>query len=246
MLNKIKYLTIGTILGTIISTTLFSSAQINNIEAFFNDIRIKINGKLIDTGNDKPFIFNGKTYVPARYVAEELGATVKWNESSNAIEIESAKINSNSESKSVRKSVYNENITTTTDTLPMFSTNANLPTIQAGNIPKKVINQKKELLRISFIEGMLTRKFLKSYPKIVFVIFKPEKEINNINEPYKMGLANHVVYTLIKNVDLIEPFSPSDIIFNKSKGDCVTWSYYEEQLVPKANKLFLEYVSTLK
>lgn len=68
--------------------TTMAFAKMEKIEAFFNDIKISINGKIINTGNDKPFIYNGRTYVPARYIAEELGATVEWNESSNCVEID--------------------------------------------------------------------------------------------------------------------------------------------------------------
>lgn len=79
---------VGVIVTSIVASSLFSFAEMQSIEAFFNDIKIRINGKVIDTGNDKPFIYNGRTYLPARYVAEGLGGTVKWNESSNTVEID--------------------------------------------------------------------------------------------------------------------------------------------------------------
>ena len=34
-----------------------------------------------------PIIIDGRTYVPIRFVAEELGATVDWNESAQEIVI---------------------------------------------------------------------------------------------------------------------------------------------------------------
>lgn len=88
--EKFKGIIIGSIMTSIITTSIFSFAGgMENISAFFNDIKIKINGKIIDTANDEPFIYNGRTYVPARYVAEGLGASVKWNETSNTVEIDS-------------------------------------------------------------------------------------------------------------------------------------------------------------
>jgi hypothetical protein len=64
-------------------------AQNKNIEAFYNDIKLMVNGKIVDTKQDTPFIYNGRTYTPARYVAEALGATVKWNETTNVVEVTS-------------------------------------------------------------------------------------------------------------------------------------------------------------
>lgn len=88
MKNQSKGFIVGCIL-TLIATIGFNSFAITQaIEVFFNDIKIKINGNLINTNNDKPFIYNGRTYIPARYIAEGLGATVKWNETENTIEID--------------------------------------------------------------------------------------------------------------------------------------------------------------
>jgi hypothetical protein len=82
----------GVVSTILLTTSLFTFADMQKIDAFFNDIKIKINGKLIDTGNDKPFVYNGRTYVPARYLCEGLGATVKWNESSNTVEVDNNKV----------------------------------------------------------------------------------------------------------------------------------------------------------
>lgn len=37
----------------------------------------------------EPLIYSGRTYVPVRFIAENLGMTVKWNETTNMVEIES-------------------------------------------------------------------------------------------------------------------------------------------------------------
>jgi len=87
--EKLKGMLIGSMLTGILTTSLFSFADMQSIQAFFNGIQIQINGKFVDTGSDKPFLYNGRTYVPTRYVAEGLGATVKWNETSNTVEIDS-------------------------------------------------------------------------------------------------------------------------------------------------------------
>lgn len=43
-----------------------------------NWITITIDGKTLDTGYDKPIIYNNRVYVPARYIAEGLGAKVNF------------------------------------------------------------------------------------------------------------------------------------------------------------------------
>ncbi|MCX7773370.1 MAG: copper amine oxidase N-terminal domain-containing protein [Clostridia bacterium] len=66
-------------------TMVFAADQ--SIKVKFNNIRIMIDGKFIDTGKAEPFIYNGYTYTPSRLVAEGLGATVKFNDTYNAVEI---------------------------------------------------------------------------------------------------------------------------------------------------------------
>jgi hypothetical protein len=68
-------------------TTAF--AMNKQIKAQFESIKLKINGKIIDTGKDEPFIYNGRTYIPARYIAEGLGATVTWDAKGKIIEVTS-------------------------------------------------------------------------------------------------------------------------------------------------------------
>lgn len=86
-MKKLKLILTGVILGVMTSQINPIYAQMQTVEAFFNDIKISINGKVIDTGEDKAFIYNGRTYIPARHIAQGLGATVKWNETDNTVEI---------------------------------------------------------------------------------------------------------------------------------------------------------------
>ncbi|WFA22623.1 hypothetical protein ERY13_17990 [Paenibacillus mucilaginosus] len=43
------------------------------------------NGRLIDTSNDSPILYNEKTYVPLRLVSEALGYEVTWDGTVQAI-----------------------------------------------------------------------------------------------------------------------------------------------------------------
>ncbi len=53
-------------------------------EAANQAVHLIINGKQV-TVNPDPFLENGRVFVPIRFVAEELGATVDWDEQGNAV-----------------------------------------------------------------------------------------------------------------------------------------------------------------
>ena len=84
MLNKIKYTTLGFILGAILFMGLgfiYANSNAKEILAHFNNIKITVNGQQVEMDDDdvKPFIYEGRTMVPLRFVAEALGADVGWD-----------------------------------------------------------------------------------------------------------------------------------------------------------------------
>lgn len=81
-----KQTVVSFILGAILFITLPVFAESRDIKAFYNNIRLKVNGVFVKM-DAEPFIINGRTMVPARFVAEPLGATVKFNETENCVEI---------------------------------------------------------------------------------------------------------------------------------------------------------------
>lgn len=94
MLNdKIK----GTIAGLLIGSTVtggiaFAKTGSETIEAFYKNIKIYVEGVLIDpkdaNGNIvEPFIANGTTYLPVRAVGEALNKQVSWDGTTNSVYI---------------------------------------------------------------------------------------------------------------------------------------------------------------
>lgn len=78
----------GIVLTAILSTTVFSASVVKNITAVFDQMKIYVNGADKTPPEDTaPFIFNGKTYVPLRYVSEALGKKVSWDGNKKAIYI---------------------------------------------------------------------------------------------------------------------------------------------------------------
>lgn len=80
MFRKSKYLLIGLVTGLIVATATFALAA--------NPIKLIINGQEIQC-DVPPQNINGRVLVPARFVAESLGASVTWDAANNAVVITS-------------------------------------------------------------------------------------------------------------------------------------------------------------
>lgn len=71
-----------------------ASSMIKKINAYVNpEIKVVVNGENFtakdENGNSfEPIIYKGHTYLPARYLSEELGATVKWDGKNKTVIIE--------------------------------------------------------------------------------------------------------------------------------------------------------------
>ncbi|WP_026476478.1 copper amine oxidase N-terminal domain-containing protein, partial [Alkaliphilus transvaalensis] len=54
-------------------STLTTSVNANN------QVRVRVDGKLVSFPDQRPVIESGRTLVPIRFIAEELGHKVDWN-----------------------------------------------------------------------------------------------------------------------------------------------------------------------
>lgn len=83
-----------------VSSASFAASTLKKITAYQNAaIKVEVDGSSIDLSSSNgmlyPIVYNGNSYVPAKAVAEALGATVKWNGSRQAVEITSGETSSN-------------------------------------------------------------------------------------------------------------------------------------------------------
>ena len=110
MLNKIKYTTLGFILGVILFMGLgfiYANSNTGEILAHSDNIKITVNGERISLPDAQPFIDeNGRTQVPVRFVSEALGADVGWDGNTKTVTVEQAR---NKISLVVGKSEYTVN-----------------------------------------------------------------------------------------------------------------------------------------
>ena len=95
MFKQTKGFMTGIIIGVLLATSLsvaFAAPIEQTITAFYNDIKIYIDGVLImpkDVNGNKvePFIYNGTTYLPVRSVGEAFGKSVSWDGNTNSVYI---------------------------------------------------------------------------------------------------------------------------------------------------------------
>lgn len=85
-MKRFNFIT-GFVAGAMIFGTAgaYAATGGNMIEVFYNVKDMKINKVSKMPTEDKPFIFNGSTYVPLRFVAESLGQEVSWDSNSQSV-----------------------------------------------------------------------------------------------------------------------------------------------------------------
>lgn len=85
-------LALGMVLG--MGVQAFGAAAIEKVQAYVNhEMRFQFDGEEapLPTGY-QVIVYEGRSYVPARFIAEKLGAEVEWNETTKVIAISSAAI----------------------------------------------------------------------------------------------------------------------------------------------------------
>jgi hypothetical protein len=92
MFKKINFksILIGIIIGIVLTSSVF--ADISSIQVWFNDIKVSLDGVILEMKDAKgnpvqPMVYNGTTYLPARALCEALGKDIKMNEITNVLEI---------------------------------------------------------------------------------------------------------------------------------------------------------------
>jgi hypothetical protein len=73
------------VLSVLLSGTIVYAAGGTTIEVFFNNIKIMVDGVEKQPAGVKPFIYEGSTYVPLRFVSDALGKEIGWNEKTQTV-----------------------------------------------------------------------------------------------------------------------------------------------------------------
>ncbi|MFC5449061.1 stalk domain-containing protein [Paenibacillus aestuarii] len=97
-LQKKKIITIFALSSVLLvsgALAAYADSTLKQISAYQNAaIKVAVNGNPVDLSSDDgtmyPIVYEGHSYVSAKAVAEALGATVKWNNESQTVEISSS------------------------------------------------------------------------------------------------------------------------------------------------------------
>ncbi|MGE8037877.1 stalk domain-containing protein [Lysinibacillus sp. NPDC093692] len=68
------------------SAGVYASTNSKTLEVFYNIKNIKID-QVSKMPEEKPFTYNGTTYVPLRFISEQLGSPVEWDSANQTINI---------------------------------------------------------------------------------------------------------------------------------------------------------------
>jgi len=82
------------LLSTVTAIAVLARARVaqETITVNFNNIRIAIDGQRVYT-EFEPFVFQGRTYLPVRDVAEAMGFEVTWEAATNTVHLTSRNLN---------------------------------------------------------------------------------------------------------------------------------------------------------
>lgn len=92
MLRKYKQFLLGFLIGSLLFSSITVFADITEIKAFLSDIKIALNGQVLElkdvNGNKvQPIVYNGTTYLPVRALANAFEKEVDFNGTTNTVEI---------------------------------------------------------------------------------------------------------------------------------------------------------------
>lgn len=108
-IQRIKDIITGSVITAIVigtGATAFAKATNMNIPVSFNNIKIIVDGKAIETDKE-PFIYDGTTYLPVRAVGEAIGKEVSWDGNTNTVILGGN--SSNLATSETNKVVYDDN-----------------------------------------------------------------------------------------------------------------------------------------
>jgi hypothetical protein len=113
--------------STIMLVSIPIIASSNTVQAVYSNIKIKVDGETVKFAQgEEPVTINNRTYVPAKYVAEALDATVTWDGKNSTVNIASTEpsttTTTNSTTNNTGEEVSDTNTTTSTDTNSISAT----------------------------------------------------------------------------------------------------------------------------
>lgn len=91
-MKRVKSFLLGFLIGALIFGSITVFADTTEIKAFLSDIKISLNGKVLelkDANNNsiQPIVYNGTTYLPVRAIGEIFDKKIEWEQETSTIKI---------------------------------------------------------------------------------------------------------------------------------------------------------------
>lgn len=205
MNERIQGIIIGIVITLFLLGTLsFASQRFEYVERFYNNIKITLNGIIIEpkdvNGNVvEPFIIDGTTYLPVRAICNALELKVNWNETTNTVELIDEQANKQSDRTNTEKNdastisiktqygienndttqIKNESVTTTTQTILSSNTDTKL-TGTPTEMQKKALEEAKSRIKNYNYYG-ISKERLISYLSSTYINSEVKYAIDNID-----------------------------------------------------------------
>lgn len=202
MFKKSKQLIIGILIGALLfgAIPVMATTGIKELKAFYNNIKISVNGKEIKT-DIEPFIVDGRTYVPVRVVSEALGVDVNWNDKTNTVEI--GKVSQKEvEKPTITYQGFNDSGTDISYVV-IFSDEF----IISMTLPKTHLNGKMESVILGISTNLMKEKPELNTPSIIgFYEYTGEQFYPLSFDDYSKGMPDNIAKTF-KQLDFFENFN---------------------------------------
>lgn len=86
MIKKICCIILCVLLTTSTIGTVSAKRGTENAKVLFQDIKISVDSNVLKPDTE-PFIYQGRTYIPARALAEAMGGVVTWDEKNSTVNV---------------------------------------------------------------------------------------------------------------------------------------------------------------
>lgn len=208
----------GFIVGMILMCAVPSLAKTDAVQAIYNNIKVVVNGETVTFAKgEEPVTINSRTYVPAKYVAEALGATVKWDGTSSTVNITGA----------TTKTTVEPSVPSTTPSSDTVK-NEVVPTIKD---PLEDRSGKMNLATEKTSDGLYIYTFNKEPQKYVL-----SNELNVYISKVKFGITRGALFNsdsrALKNADGSKDLI-ADLEYYVMNGmEYFTLDYYENTMLP--------------
>lgn len=163
---------IGIVLGLILGSTITvfaSESVLSKVEATIMDIKLSLNGDVIELEN-KPLVYNQRTYLPVREISELLELEVGWDQDNQMVTLDSLQ---NHEYGVDNEAVQNDNI---------INENNDIANIEENNISQVENNHANSIDTIYYNFYDVNHALIKKYndPK-----YRMHGDLNNSRINYQ-------------------------------------------------------------